>query len=455
MTTALPRRFPTGAPTCAPTSAWYRGTIAAVAALWTLGAAIPAQAQTYAPARTYAGLFDWLDGPRAEVVPDDMPRAMRPKPQIRTQDKTRARKAHETAIKLPGAKVPAGPMQLIVSTARQRVTWYSNGVAVAEAPVSTGVPGHPTPLGIFSVIAKSRHHKSNIYSDAPMPFMHRITWSGIALHQGPLPGRPASHGCIRLPESFASRLFSTSRLGARVIITRDPVAPVAIDSPRLIAPAEAVPVPSADLVPEAQRLIERAAAESGVMEKPAAGPPQTANVQVADVTGSVVDGVPPIVPAPRLVFPAEMPNRKGPVQAFVSRKEGKLYVRQGFAPLFETGVTIADPKQPWGTHVFTVMDIKDGAARWTAITVPSGYAAPAEAKPKRKISAKEAERRAARAYDLAHAPSAKEALEHFTMPDEARQRIAALLAPGSSLIVSDNALSDETGLETDFIVLTH
>ena len=105
MTTALPRRFPTGAPTCAPTSAWYRGMIAAVAALWTLGAAIPAQAQTYAPARTYAGLFDWLDGPRAEVVPDDMPRAMRPKPQIRTQDKTRARKAHETAIKLPGAKV--------------------------------------------------------------------------------------------------------------------------------------------------------------------------------------------------------------------------------------------------------------------------------------------------------------------------------------------------------------
>lgn len=446
MTTALPRRFPTGA----PTRAFSRGTVVAVAAMWALGAIAPAQAQTY------PGLFDWLDGPRAEVVPDEMPRALKPKPQIKARDKARnwarARKAHDAAIKLPAAKIPAGPMQLIVSTAHQRVTWYSNGIPVAEAPVSTGVPDHPTPLGIFSVIAKSRHHKSNIYSDAPMPYMHRITWSGIALHQGVLPGRPASHGCIRLPESFASRLFATSKLGARVIVTRDPAAPVAIDSARLIAPAEATPAPSADLVPDAQRVIERAATESGVMEKPASPANQIAGVQVADVTGTVVDGVPPVIAAPRLIFPAETPNRKGPVQAFVSRKDGKLYVRQGFAPLFETAVTIADPKQPWGTHVFTVMDINDGAARWTAITVPSGYAVPAETK--RKISAKEAERRAARAYDLAHAPVARDALERFTIPTEARQRIAALLAPGSSLIVSDNALSDETGLETDFIVLT-
>lgn len=445
MTTALPRRFPTGA----QTRAFSRGTAVAVAAMWALAAIAPAQAQTY------PGLFDWLDGPRAEVVPDEMPRALKPKPQIKARDKTRnwarARKAHDAAIKLPTAKIPAGPMQLIVSTARQRVTWYSNGIPVAEAPVSTGVPDHPTPLGIFSVIAKSRHHKSNIYSDAPMPYMHRITWSGIALHQGVLPGRPASHGCIRLPESFASRLFATSKLGARVIVTRDPAAPVAIDSARLIAPAEATPA-SADLVPDAQRVIERAATESGVMEKPASPANQIAGVQVADVTGTVVDGVPPVIAAPRLIFPAETPNRKGPVQAFVSRKDGKLYVRQGFAPLFETTVTIADPKQPWGTHVFTVMDINDGAARWTAITVPSGYAVPAETK--RKISAKEAERRAARAYDLAHAPVARDALERFTIPTEARQRIAALLAPGSSLIVSDNALSDETGLETDFIVLT-
>jgi len=297
--------------------------------------------------------------------------------------------------------------------------------------------------------------------------MHRITWSGIALHQGPLPGRPASHGCIRLPESFASRLFAASRLGARVIVTRDPVAPMAIDSPRLFTPAEAAPAPSADTVPEAQRLIERAAAEIGVMRRPAAATTQTAGVRVADVTGSVVDAGQPVAAAPRPIFPAEAPSRtgparKGPVQAFVSRKDGKLYVRQGFAPLFETAVAIADPKEPWGTHVFTVMEIKDGAARWTAITVPSGYAAAADAKPdakpdaklKRKISARDAERRAARTYDLAHAPGAGDALERFTIPAEARQRIAALLAPGSSLIVSDNALSDETGLETDFIVLT-
>jgi hypothetical protein len=140
-----------------------------------------------------------------------------------------------------------------------------------------------------------------------------------------------------------------------------------------------------------------------------------------------------------------------------------MYVRQGFAPLFDAPIKIANPDQPWGTHVFTVMDIKDGAARWTSLTIPSGFAAK-DAKAKngknedyrgRKLSQKEIERREKREQDLANAPAADVALERFELPQDAVERIAPLLAAGSSLIVSDNGLSDETGRDTDFIVATN
>ena len=122
---------------------------------------------------------------------------------------------------------------IAISIANQRMTVYDNGVPVAHAPVSTGTASHPTPMGIFSVIQKERYHVSNIYSGAPMPFMQRITWSGVAMHAGVLPGYPASHGCIRLPHDFATKLYSLTRAGARVIITRNEIAPVEFEHQRL------------------------------------------------------------------------------------------------------------------------------------------------------------------------------------------------------------------------------
>ena len=104
-------------------------------------------------------------------------------------------------------EMPKGPLQIVVSIGTQKVTLYSNGVRVAQGPVSTGMPGHPTPMGVFSIIEKDRYHHSNIYSNAPMPFMQRITWSGVALHEGVLPGYPASHGCIRMSHDFAQKLW--------------------------------------------------------------------------------------------------------------------------------------------------------------------------------------------------------------------------------------------------------
>src|SRR5262245_4756437 len=136
-------------------------------------------------------------------------------------------------------KPPPGPLLIAISLNKQRLTLYSNGSAIAHSPVSTGTASHPTPTGIFSVIGKEKFHRSNLYSNAPMPFMQRITWSGVALHQGVLPGYAASHGCIRLPMSFAQYLWGTTRMGARVIITRDELAPFDIAHARLFTPRPA------------------------------------------------------------------------------------------------------------------------------------------------------------------------------------------------------------------------
>ncbi len=118
-----------------------------------------------------------------------------------------------------------GPVAIVVSLPEQRVHVYRNGIRIAVATCSTGKPGHETPTGVFVVLQKDKHHKSSTYDDAPMPNMNRLTWSGIALHAGNLPGYPASHGCVRLPMEFSERLFDITHLGTPVIIsgaTTDP-----------------------------------------------------------------------------------------------------------------------------------------------------------------------------------------------------------------------------------------
>ncbi len=393
----------------------------------------------------HAGWFDWsrVDQNQVRSEPADPEQPVKHRAHRSTQ-------YDKDANRFP---TPTGPLTIVVSVAKQRVTLFSDGKQIAEAPVSTGAPGHETPMGVFSVISKARFHESNIYSGAPMPYMERITWSGIALHEGPLPGHAASHGCIRLPGPFAASLFKISRLGARVIITRDPVAPVEIASARLFvpkAPEPPVEVPSAS-APGTTGTVQIAART--VTGNGQAADDVAAKLAVADIIKMPEQKAAAL---PDIAKPITETKRKGPVQVFVSRKTGKLYVRQDFTPLFDAPVTIADPDKSWGTHVFTAMAIKDGQVRWTSVSVPSGVALKAEhGRGAKKLSQKELDKREKLAADLAHAPSAAEALERFEMPKDAVERISELLAPGSSLIVSDNALSDETGSETDFIVATH
>ncbi len=131
---------------------------------------------------------------------------------------------------------PQGAVFAIVSLADQHVTIYDSTGRIAQSRVSTGKPGHPTPIGLFSIIGKERWHRSNIYSGAPMPFMQRITWSGVAMHLGVVPGYPASHGCIRLPDGFAHKFWGMTQIGSRVVVARRDTTPVEISSTFLPVP---------------------------------------------------------------------------------------------------------------------------------------------------------------------------------------------------------------------------
>jgi lipoprotein-anchoring transpeptidase ErfK/SrfK len=131
---------------------------------------------------------------------------------------------------------PSGPLVLVISINKQTVTVYDDGRQIAKSPISSGTSSNPSPTGIFSILEKNRTHYSNLYGGAPMPFMQRITNSGVAMHAGDLPGYPASHGCIRLPYSFARSLFGITDVGARVIISNEDLTPAEFNSPRLIAP---------------------------------------------------------------------------------------------------------------------------------------------------------------------------------------------------------------------------
>lgn len=131
---------------------------------------------------------------------------------------------------------PQGPVTLIVNLQTQRAYVYRNGLPIGVSTVSTGRSGYETPTGIFTILQKDRDHVSNLYEDAPMPFMQRLTWGGIALHAGNLPGYPASHGCIRLPPEFAKLLYGVTKIGLTVVITNDSAVPQISRSPMALEP---------------------------------------------------------------------------------------------------------------------------------------------------------------------------------------------------------------------------
>lgn len=134
---------------------------------------------------------------------------------------------------------PAGPVAVVASIPEQRVHVYRNGIRIAVSTCSTGKAGHSTPTGVFVVLQKDRNHRSSTYNNAPMPNMNRLTWDGIALHAGKLPGYPASHGCVRLPMDFSAKLFSVTHVGTPVIISGSHSDPWELIHPGLVLGAYA------------------------------------------------------------------------------------------------------------------------------------------------------------------------------------------------------------------------
>jgi len=317
-----------------------------------------------------------------------------------------------------------GPLQIIISIADQRISLYEKEALIAQSTVSTGVKGHPTPLGVFSVISKKKWHRSNIYSDAPMPYMQRITWSGIALHAGKLPGYPASHGCIRLTNDFAIRLWQLTKRGTRVIIALEDVRPVEIASRQLFVPKPRVASASPD---------------SGT-------PTHSGNDSVATATthtprmSSTDDGAKAADPASTGVRAPKV----APISVFVSRQLSKLFVRRSSTPLFDVPIKIRNPAEPMGTHVFSAIEFQNGGAamRWTVVSMPEKSSAPNQGNPPSLH------------IEPPTLDQANVVLERIEIPQDAVDQISELLTPGSSLIISDHGISHETGRDTDFIVLT-
>jgi lipoprotein-anchoring transpeptidase ErfK/SrfK len=370
---------------------------------------------------------------------------------------------------------PKGPLQIVVSIANQHVTLYSNGARVAQGPVSTGVPGRPTPTGVFSIIQKDRFHHSNLYSNAPMPYMERITWSGVALHEGPLPGYPASHGCIRMTHEFALQLWGITKLGVRVIVARNEVVPVEFSHPSLFSPKAKPSEPTNGGDDPEKHAAMRPTAVAGttipqgvaapIVAAPSdiAAPPAAAAVEGLRGTLGAVAAAPSTVSAVAQAIPATDPpnaappppkapdvvKRTGTVAVFISRREKKLYVRQGFVPLFDVPVEIEHPEQPFGTHVFTALGTTNNGTqmRWNVMTMP--------AEPPRVVLASKIgpKPRPEVRPEPSTPQTPAQVLDRIQIPQDAIDRIDEILSPGASLVVSDKGLGEETGEGTDFIVL--
>ena len=279
---------------------------------------------------------------------------------------------------------PDGPVVLVVSLDQQLAYVYRNGIAIGISTISSGKPGKDTPTGVFTILQKNKDHKSNLYNNAPMPYMQRLTWDGIALHGGTLPGYPASHGCVRLPHPFAAKVYGITRTGDTVVVSDARAAPTTLVYPGMLAPVTAHGLPLA--VPED--------GGPGYRWDDALAPvgPVGVVVSLADQRIYVLRGGVVIGEAP-LELAAGTPEFHGTILFVMGEGNGQ-------------GASLLDPAQP--------------ARNWTAYPIlGQTEAAGADAVP-------------AAHQDLLARPSVP-----LRLPEGFAQRLDAVLVPGVTVLVTD------------------
>jgi lipoprotein-anchoring transpeptidase ErfK/SrfK len=401
-----------------------------------------------------------------------------------TEHKTNEAKGADRVDKETVGRIQKGPLQIFISINQQKLHLYSAGAHVADTSIASGVPSLPTPLGVFSVIQKQVFHRSNIYNDAPMPYMQRITWSGVAMHEGESIGHRASHGCIRMPHDFAIRLYRLAKLNTRVVIANSELKPTEFADPHLFVHKEIVPEVAVSPPPNG---VEPATAEPAEFaahaSTPAPAPPAQSDVPSPSTAAPAISGEhkteatrPPDPPgggdatiqaqttqteyaAKELTKVATA--KKTPISIFISRKRQRLYIRQDFEPLFDTPIVIAQPDTPLGTHVFTALEFTGAnrtTMRWNVVSLPGEALKRAryvEERPRYGKHGRSHPREIEDETTASPSPSSPaQVLARIEIPPEVSEAISQMILPGSSLIVSDQGLGDETGEGTDFIVVT-
>jgi len=377
----------------------------------------------------------------------------------------------------------------IVALKSQRVTIYDANGWILRAPVSTGMSGRETPAGVFSIVEKDEDHHSNLYDDASMPNMERLTWSGIAMHGGPLPGYAASHGCVRMPYGFAQNLFNTTQIGMRVIIAANDVEPVRFSHPALF-------VPSAAALADARTYSETLAREAGDAAEQAGRAKRDAAI------------------AARAAAPLLASLRK--LEALKTRAETALASADKAlgAAKTEQATSRADNLRQKATaeaaELATLLDTAkaDAMTKVAAAKAARDVAAAAEAKLADTAKAAHDARQALEpvsifvsratkrlyvrrgfganfdvpitirdpdrpigthvftavadtdngglrwtAVTVDAGDNAKDALDRVAIPKEVLNRIAPITVPRSSIVISDEPLNSETNYRTEFIVV--
>ncbi|MFY2764978.1 L,D-transpeptidase [Arenimonas sp. MALMAid1274] len=272
---------------------------------------------------------------------------------------------------------PSGPVVVVVSLSEQRAYAYRNGVVIGISTTSSGKQGYETPTGVFTILQKDKDHHSSIYNNAAMPYTQRLTWGGVALHAGGLPGYPSSHGCVHLPSEFARLLFEVSPMGMTVVVAQEGKSPEDVVHPGLFSPVDAA-TGADDLKP-------RLPASQDYRWQPEASP-------------------------------------EGPVTLLLSGADRRLLVFRGGKEIGRARITLRDPATPLGTQVLVVKDGDSGQPDpfasgqtmplWFSIGVP-GHETDTTV------------------------PLDAQALQRIDLAPEFAMRVRPLLTPGVSVLVTD------------------